>query len=83
MGVRRTINRYRTTPSGFDYDDVLRRGKAFHRNNLDGFEMVPNGTIEGRVLWSAEFVTMPPFKKPDGTRTYQFDNARKRWVEIG
>lgn len=82
MGVRRTINRYRTTPSGYDYDDVLRRGKAFHRNNINGFEMVPFDTSDGRVRWYAEFVTKPPFKKHDGTRTYQFDNARKRWVEI-
>ena len=82
MGVRRTINRYRTTPSGYDYDDVLRRGKAFHRNNLDGFEMVPSVSRSGNVLWFAEFVTKPPFKKPDGTRTYKFDNTRRRWVEI-
>lgn len=82
MGARRTINRYRTIPSGYDYDDVLRRGKAFHRNNLDGFEMVPFDTSDGRVLWSAEFVTMPPFKKHDGARTYQFDKTRKHWVEI-
>lgn len=81
MGVRRTINRYRTLPIGYDYDDVLRHGKAFYRN-LNSFEMVPNCIIDGRVLWSAEFVTKPPFKKPDGTRTYQFDKARKRWVEI-
>lgn len=82
MGARRTINRYRTTPSGYDYDDVLRRGKAFHRDNFDGFEMVPFVCYSGRVLWSAEFITKPPFKKPDGTRTYQFDKARKHWVEI-
>lgn len=82
MGVRRTINRYRTTPSGFDYDDVLRRGKAFHRNNIDGFEMVPHVCSSGRVMWSAEFITKPTFKKHDGTRTYQFDRVRKRWVEI-
>lgn len=82
MGARRTINRYRTTASGYDYDDVLRRGKAFHRNNLDGFEMVPFDTSDGRVQWSAEFITKLPFKKPDGTRTYQFDEARKRWIEI-
>lgn len=82
MGVRRTINRYRTTPIGYDYNDVLRRGKAFHRNNLNGFEMVPCRARDGRVLWSAEFTTKPPFKKPDGTRTYKFDNTRKRWIEI-
>lgn len=77
-----TINRYRTTPIGYDYNDVLRRGKAFHRNNLNGFEMVPCRARDGRVLWSAEFTTKPPFKKPDGTRTYKFDNTRKRWIEI-
>lgn len=81
MGARRTINRYRTTPVGYDYNDVLRRGKALHRYNLDGFEMVPC-VCDGNVLWSAEFVTKPPFKKLDGTRTYKFDNTRRRWVEI-
>lgn len=82
MGARRSINRYRTTPSGYDYNDVLRRGKAFYRNNVYGFEMVPFVTRDGRVLWSAENVTLPPFKKHDGARTYQFDKARKHWVEI-
>lgn len=82
MGVRRSINRYRTTPSGYDYNDVLRRGKAFHRNNFNGFEMVPCHARDGRVLWSAEFTTKPPFKKPEGSRTYEFDEARKHWVEI-
>lgn len=83
MGARRTINRYRTTPSGYDYNDVLRRGKAFHRNNLNGFEMTPyTSPYTGKTLWFAERVTMPPFKKPAGARTYQFDKARKRWIEI-
>ena len=83
MGARREINRYRTTPSGYDYNDVLRRGKAFHRDSPDGFEMTPyTSPSDGRTLWSAEFVTKPPFKKPDGTRTYQFDEARMRWIEI-
>lgn len=33
MGARRTINRYRTTPSGYDYADVLKRGKRFHTHS--------------------------------------------------
>lgn len=84
MGARREINRYRTTPSGYDYNDVLRRGKAFHRNSFNGiFEMMPyTSPSDGRTLWSAEFETLPPFKKPDGTRTYKFDETRKRWIEI-
>lgn len=83
MGARRTINRYRITPSGYDYNDVLKRGKAFYCNSLDGFEMVPyTNPYSEETWWFAEFPTKPPFKKPNGTRTYQFDNARKRWIEI-
>lgn len=82
MGVRRTINRYRETPSGYKYDDVLKRGKAFHRNSLI-FEMVPfNGDHSKAILWTAEFQILPPFKRPEGTRTYKFDIKRKRWIEI-
>lgn len=80
MGVRRTINRYRTVPSGYDYADVLRRGKRFHTHlgEHSTFEMQPYQS-GGRVLWSAESVTLPPFVAPRGTIRISWNG--KRWVE--
>lgn len=82
MGVRRTINRYRETPSGHDYDDVLKRGKVFYRD-CGVFEMVPFRNKDNKVVrWSAESGIIQPFKRPEGTRVYRFDFIRKRWIEI-
>lgn len=82
MSVRKTHNRARTTPSGYDYDDVLKRGKVFHRNSYNGiFEMTPYEGKNG-TLWTAESETLPPFTRPKGTRVYKFDNTKRRWVEI-
>lgn len=83
MGVRRTHNRARTTPNGYDYNDVLKRGKVFHRNSFNGvFEMQPYQRKDGVILWTAESETLPPFTRPKGTRIYKFDLSRKRWIEI-
>ncbi len=83
MGVRKTHNRAKTTPSGYNYDDVLKRGKVFHRNSYNGiFEMQPYGGKDGVILWTAERETHPPFTRPKGTRVYKFDNTKRRWVEI-
>ena len=76
MSVRRQINRYRTTPAGRDYADVLKRGKRFH-NHRD-FEMQPY-TSGDRVLWSAETPTLPTFKPPKGTIRVHWNG--KRWEE--
>lgn len=83
MGARRTINRYRTEPSGYDYEEVLKKGKIFHRNSVNGiFEMTPYKGIDNRIFWVAESETLPPFKRAEGVRIYKFDNVKKRWVEI-
>lgn len=83
MGARSTHNRARTTPNGYDYNDVLKRGKVFHRNSFNGvFEMQPYQGKDGVILWTAESETLPPFTRPKGTRIYKFDRSRKRWVEI-
>lgn len=83
MGARRTINRYRIEPSGYDFAEVLKKGKVFHRNAYNGvFEMTPYKGIDERTFWTAHTETLPPFKKPDGTRTYKFDKERGRWFEI-
>lgn len=80
MGARRTINRYRTTPSGYDYADVLKRGKRFYTYSgaHSDFEMQP-GRFGNHVLWSAEHVTIPPFVAPQGTIRVFWDG--KRWRE--
>lgn len=80
MGARRTINRYRTTPSGYDYADVLKRGKKFHTHSgaHSNFEMQPFRSCD-RVLWSAESITLSPFVPPQGTIRVFWNG--KRWVE--
>lgn len=82
MGARRTINHYRETPSGHNYDDVLKRGKVFYRD-YGIFEMVPFRNKENEIMrWSAEGIIFSQFKRPEGTRVYRFDFIRKRWIEI-
>ena len=78
MGARRTINRYRTTPSGYDYADVLKRGKRFHTHSdaHSNFEMQPFRSGD-RVLWSAESVTLPPFVSPQGTIRICWNGKRR------
>lgn len=80
--VRRAINRYKTPPSGYEYDEVLKKGKAFYRNNLE-FIMAPFTSKNGEcVLWSAETPPVPPFTLPSGARKYKFNTASRRWEEI-
>lgn len=80
MGVRRQINRYRTTPGGYDFLEVLKKGKAFHRAS-GRFEMVPFETPKGE-WWSAESPTLPTFEPHKGTKRYRFNEERKRWEEV-
>lgn len=58
------------------YSDVLKRGKRFHRHS--NFEMQPH-TFSGRVFWSAESITLPPFVPPNGTVRIVWNG--KRWSE--
>lgn len=81
MAVRRQCNRYRTTPIGYDYDEVLKKGKAFHRISGE-FEMQPFESASGKVMWSAESTTLPTFNAPKGTRKYRFNNSNRRWEEV-
>lgn len=80
MSARRQINRYRTTPSGYDYADVLKRGKRFytHGNAHSDFEMQPF-TSGNRVLWFAETPTLSTFTPPKGTIFVHWSG--KRWEE--
>lgn len=76
MSVRRQTNRYRTTPTGYDYADVLKRGKRFHGH--DDFEMQPT-TFGDRTIWAAEARTLPRFSVPKGTICVHWNG--KRWEE--
>lgn len=79
MSVRKRINRYQTTPNGYDFKEVLKKGKVFYRG-IGRFEMVPFETSSG-IRWSAESPTLPPFKPHKGTIRYKFNIDRKRWEE--
>lgn len=73
MAVRRQCNRYRTEPYGKDFNDVLKRGKAFHK---DGVFMVWGGSRGG--VWEAD--RLPAFGTiPEDARI--FAKTGKRWVE--
>lgn len=80
MGARKSINRYRTEPYGYDYKDVLNRGKRFYTYNgyHDNFEMQPF-VCDGRIQWSAESETLHPFTAPKGTVKVKWNG--KRWVQ--
>lgn len=82
MSARGHRNRYRTEPSGYDYNEVLKKGKVFHRAS-EKFEMSPyKGKYDDRVFWTATTITLPPFKPAEGTRRYIFNIDRKCWEEI-
>jgi hypothetical protein len=77
MAVRRQINRYKTAPSGYDYKDVLQKGKRFYTIGSlhETFEMNPYETQE-HTLWTANSVTLECYTKPQGTRTYSWNGTR-------
>lgn len=71
MAVRKTINRYKTEPFGHEYKEVLKRGKAFHK---DGSFMM----VEYKSVWTA--ASLPAWGKlPDGARVYE--KVSGRWIE--
>lgn len=83
MSVRRQINRYRTSPSGYDYMDVLRRGKRFFTGTGGAhydFEITPFlSPGSDKVLWTADYPSPSPFTSPKGTVSVRWDGMR--WTE--
>lgn len=72
MAVRRQCNRYRTEPFGRDYEDVLKRGKAFYKEG--SFMMA-----EYSGVWSA--LNIPAFGTlPESARI--FSKIDGRWQEV-
>lgn len=85
MAVRKQCNRYRTEPHGYDYKEVLKKGKAFYTYNgywegitHDPFEM---SCYDG--LWIAHKRTLPGFRIKEGTIIVEWDIDKKRWYERG
>ena len=80
MAVRRQCNRYRTEPSGYDYKDVLKRGKAFftYNGHHEPFEMTD---YLGDGFWMAHTRTHKPFKVHEGTILVKWNRDKKRWEE--
>ncbi len=73
MAVRRQCNRYRTPPFGADFNDVLKRGKAFHK---DGEFMVWGGSNGG--VWCAD--SIPAWGEiPADAKIYK--KVGHRWIE--
>ena len=81
MAVRQQHNRYRTEPHGYDYDEVLKKGKVFYRASGE-FEMSPyKSPYDDRVMWTA-FPKTIGFAVADGTRRYKFNTITKKWEEV-
>lgn len=81
MAVRKQTNRYRVSPSGYDYEEVLSKAKRFYRA-AEVFEMYPYITTGNEVFWSANSVSLPGVVPEKGTRRYCFNKQRKRWEEV-
>lgn len=78
MGVRRQCNRYKTEPYGADFNDVLKRAKAFFRD--DGEFMICGYQLSRPTVWTSSSVPLPPFSIRSDTRIYK--KIGRRWVEI-
>lgn len=73
MAVRRQCNRYKTAPSGRDFQEVLKKAKSFFRNT-GRFEIALFGGV-----YTTTGETDPCYSVPDGTRFFVFNG--KRWKE--
>lgn len=92
MSVRKTHNRKREMPHGRVYEDVLRKAKAFNTTSVyllgektiyhDDFEMHPYKNMDGKITWFCTGITLKPFKKPEGTKTFHWNIKNKKWEEV-
>ncbi len=74
MGVRRQCNRYKTNPYGSDFNDVLKRAKAFFK---DGEFMIWGGT---HGVWCADFLPGKAFSLPKDAHIFR--KVGRRWIEV-
>lgn len=70
MAVRRQCNRYRTEPFGEDFDDVVKRAKAFYKDETFLVSKF-NRT------YCAERPAIHPFKDPEDA--VYFVKVGRRW----
>ncbi|WP_458397846.1 hypothetical protein [Anaerotignum sp.] len=77
MAVRKQHNRYRTEPAGTDFEDVVKKAKAFYKDGTFG-------------IWKYESVwnTFRPsiaFKDPEGTIYFRYvkdhESKRGKWIK--
>ena len=81
MAVRSQHNRYREEPWGHDFNDVLKRGKVFHRASGE-FDMIPFTDSNNNITdWMASRVQIG-FRVHEGTRRFVFNVRTKRWEEF-
>ena len=74
MSVRKQHNRYRTEPFGTDFNDVVKRAKAFYKSGVFGICQYGN-------VYST-FTPSIVFKDPDETIYYKYIEGAKRgkWI---
>lgn len=74
MGVRKTCNRYKTEPHGENYDDVVKRAKAFYKAGTFYISKFKSIYVTSRG-------NLPPFKDPDNA-VYYYKDLRKgsKWI---
>ena len=70
MAVRRQCNRYRTEPYGNDFDNVLKRAKAFFKD----------GTFFITKHNDLYFAFRPSLGFNDPVDAIYYDKQEKRWV---
>lgn len=70
MGARRTINRHKTEPFGNDFDDVLKRAKAFYKDGT--FYLSKYGETY------TAFRPSISFKDPDNA--IYFEKQGRKWI---
>lgn len=64
MSALRSTKHPRVAPMGYDYNEVLNKGKIYYIDQ--DFEMQPFKSGM-KTLWSATDITIPPVKRPAGT----------------
>lgn len=71
MSVCRHINRYRTIPSGYDFLEVLKKGKAFHRTSVLKWSLLKRQRGHGGAQ------KIPRFQRLNRTREQKDTNSTK------
>ena len=68
-------------PVGYDYNEVLEKGMRVYKA-ARFFTMSPYYTSDGKVIWTAEVKTNPPFSRQEGMVLYKYIEDLDEWIEI-